>query len=221
MTLSAHQVSYLPWLGYFHKMAHCDLFVVLDDVPLSGVDKDNWVNRCVIAGPGGQTILTVPVRRKHGVVIRDIAIDGERWVQKHRKALVQTYPKWSCLSRLPKPWMYLSDVHESTLLLANTLGVGKAWTWQSRHPTPGLAGEDMLLALCKHFNADRFLFGRNGRDYVTPEKWRAAGIEPVYQDFKVPEYDRRGPPATRILSIVDAIANVGLEQTRDIIERRT
>ena len=224
MTLSAHQPCYLPWLGYFYKLAHCDLFVVLDDAPLRGVDKDNWVNRVWISGPPGDTLLTVPLRRKGhaGEPIRSIEVDGDRWVVKHRRALAQTYTHalhrfQLAFSELSCEWWNTAaKLQASAWQLAAWLNIPTQVTWQSWHASSG-HGEDMLLDLCRHFNADRFLFGRNGCNYVTFEKWKRAGIEPVFQNFLVPEYPRLGPPTMRILSTVDAIANVGMEHTREII----
>ena len=31
-TMAMHQPNYVPWLGYFHKLARCDTFVHLDTV---------------------------------------------------------------------------------------------------------------------------------------------------------------------------------------------
>lgn len=216
MTLSAHQPSYLPWLGLFHKLAHCDSFIVLDDVEMSGKDKNNWCNRCVIAGPGGETMLTVPLRHRHGKRIREIEVNGDRWMEKHRKALDFTYPRHNYGSLIQPPVAHASDVHKTTVMLAELLRITTPMVLQSEHPTEA-TGEDMLLGYCRMFGADRFLFGAMGRDYVTLSKWERAGIAPIFSDFTVPEYERRGPKPTRILSVVDAIAHVGIERTREMV----
>ena len=42
MILAAHQPQYLPWLGYLHKIASADVFLILDDVQYK---KNKWQNR--------------------------------------------------------------------------------------------------------------------------------------------------------------------------------
>jgi hypothetical protein len=168
--------------------------------------------------------LTVPVRRRAGATIRETEIDGTAWLDRHTKALEQTYAR--------APFVKHASIPAQMSVLASRRTVADLWVTAQLvmlgldlHPGVVLAsetgvdgrGEDRLLALCRKYNADRFLFGRNGRDYVTMDKWRVAGIEPVFQDFTVPEYPRRGPKPTRILSIIDCIANAGLAYTREVV----
>jgi hypothetical protein len=205
-------------MGYFAKIASCDLFLVLDDVALSGVDGENWVNRVWVSGPAGDVLLTVPLHRHAGNAIRTIEVDGERWVEKHIRTLTQSYARalyrYQLVFRdIVFPCDTAAGVWGTAARLCELLGVHKRVKLQSVHPVRG-AGEDMLLEYCRMFRADRFLFGSGGRAYVTPEKWAAAGIEPVFQSFAVPEYR---PGLTRILSTVDAIAHVGVRKTREMI----
>src|SRR3546814_3690829 len=57
MIVAIHQPNYLPWLGYFHKIARADVFVFLDDVQFS---KNGYTNRVRILGDGAARWLTIP-----------------------------------------------------------------------------------------------------------------------------------------------------------------
>src|SRR5918996_3753972 len=58
MIVAIHQPHYLPWLGYLHRMAQADLFIVLDHVQF---ERRNHQNRSQIRLNGEAHWLTVPV----------------------------------------------------------------------------------------------------------------------------------------------------------------
>ena len=61
MILTAHQPTYLPWLGLFHKIALADKFCFFDDVQYQPKD---WNNRNKIKFSNGkENWLSVPVKR--------------------------------------------------------------------------------------------------------------------------------------------------------------
>ena len=61
MIVTAHQPSYLPWLGYFNKISQSQIYVFLDHVLPS---KGDWVNRVKIKTNSGAKYLTVPIVKK-------------------------------------------------------------------------------------------------------------------------------------------------------------
>src|ERR1700730_2689424 len=42
--VAIHQPNFLPWLGYFDKLARCDMFVLLDSVQFPK-RNGTWMNR--------------------------------------------------------------------------------------------------------------------------------------------------------------------------------
>ena len=58
MKVAIHQPHFLPWLGYLHRMAQADLFVLLDHVQF---ERRNYQNRTMIRMNGEARWLTVPV----------------------------------------------------------------------------------------------------------------------------------------------------------------
>jgi len=62
MIISAHQPAYNPWLGYFHKLLLCDVFVIMDDVQF---EKNSFINRNKIFSKPEGTMLTIPCSMKN------------------------------------------------------------------------------------------------------------------------------------------------------------
>src|SRR5262249_54185258 len=84
------QPTYLPYLGYFDLIAQADVFVLLDDVQF---ERKSWQQKNRIAGPGGETMLSVPVRKQPlQTLIRDIEIDDDKpWRAEHLAAIETAY----------------------------------------------------------------------------------------------------------------------------------
>src|SRR4051812_47529501 len=58
MIFAAHQPGYLPWLGYFHKLACCDVFVLSDQLQFS---NNFFQHRNRVKIDRGAVWLTVPL----------------------------------------------------------------------------------------------------------------------------------------------------------------
>ena len=86
-TMAMHQPNYVPWLGYFHKLASADWFVHLDAVQFPRGQSFAARNR--IKTPNGAAWLTVPVSRPHGrdgrVAYDEIGFADAGWRDKHLK----------------------------------------------------------------------------------------------------------------------------------------
>src|SRR5690348_1614998 len=69
--VAIHQPNYIPWLGYFFKIAHVHQFVFLDTVAFS---HGSLVNRNTIKTSTGPAWLTIPVRTsgRFGQLIREV-----------------------------------------------------------------------------------------------------------------------------------------------------
>ena len=52
VTVAIHQPNYFPYLGFFHKLVRCDVFVILDNVQFN---RGGFVNRNRIKTAGGVT----------------------------------------------------------------------------------------------------------------------------------------------------------------------
>jgi hypothetical protein len=97
MILTIHQPEFLPLLGYFHKMAAADLYVVLDSVQY---EKNYFQNRNKIRvdSTDGWAWITVPVLTKDRStqLIRQVELHPsiiKRQQTKNWKTIEQSYKK--------------------------------------------------------------------------------------------------------------------------------
>jgi hypothetical protein len=222
MTLSAHQPAYLPYLGYFDKMVRADIFVILDDVQF---ERNSFINRNLIRVGDEAIWLTVPLKmRGHlGKVIRQMeVIDDNEWVRYHLTKIEEGYEKAPFFWEMPEVvfnhvrHIGYGGIGEINFWAAHILEQEEKCYLQSEI---GVHGEkqELVLNLCRHFGADKFLFGALGRDYVDVEYFRANGVEPLFQDFTCPVYPQMGTGFIPNLSVIDALFNVGIEETRKLL----
>lgn len=213
-TLAAHQPQYLPWLGYFDKMAQVDVFVLLDNVQFK---KNEWQNRNRIKGPSGPQWLTVPVRHKFPQSIAEVRVrESEPWRRKHLRALETNYGKAPSFDDempalqavLERPWSELAQLNiELVRLMARRLGIDTEIRLGSEfaaraHPTL------RLVDLCIALGADTYLSGAGG-DYLEREAFTDADIELRFQAYGHPVYPQLWGAFEPYLSIVDLLMNCG------------
>jgi hypothetical protein len=73
--VACHQPNFLPWLGYFAKLARSDRFVLLDRVQFPRTSRGTYTNRVQLLIGGQPAWLTVPVVREGVQAIGDVRID--------------------------------------------------------------------------------------------------------------------------------------------------
>lgn len=219
MILSAMQPCYLPWLGFFNKIVNSDLFVLLDDVQF---EKGSYINRVQIKTAQGPHWLTIPVgsdsyRKK----IREVCASDATWGYKHA---INTHDAYHRAAYYHEPKSVSQQIDLFTILMGNYAECQRIFQWHTPvvlNSWIDLGGEkqDLIINLCKHYNADAFLFGAKGRDYVDVDYFKSQGIEPLFQDFKCIEYPQQwGGDFIPGLSVIDALFNVGPEKTLDLIK---
>ncbi|MGW7327105.1 WbqC family protein [Streptomyces sp. NPDC054840] len=169
--LVAHQPAYLPWPGYFSRLADADELVLLDHVQFT---ERGWQNRNYIRGTAGPVRLTVPVRRHFGQSIIDTRIADGAWAGRHWRSLAQTYgraPHWAehrdALEALYlTPWTHLAPLNEELLrLMLDAFGLPLPMVRTSDLPPAGRQ-TDMLIDLCRERGATRLRVGTGALAYL-------------------------------------------------------
>src|ERR1700722_1879139 len=175
LTLSAHQPAYLPWLGYFHKIAQADVFVYLDSVQF---EKNSFINRNQIKTPQGALWLTIPVKTKGHTSgsLRTTAIDDSQpWRSRHLRSIEMNYrraprfdecfPKIEAMLTIRETNLAEYCLHQLRFWLGE-LGISDAHVVRSSELPIASSKSDLVLDLCRHFGAQRYLSGALGRDYL-------------------------------------------------------
>lgn len=218
MTVVAiHQPQYLPYLGFFHKIAHCDVFVVLDDVQFQ---KSGFQNRNRIKTSESWQWLTVPVLQKSGQLIKDVRINDEvTWQRKHWSALTTNYASATYFGEysndlqpiLNAEWKGLGDLNFALMQWA--MKVLNIDTPIERSSTMEIAGEgtSRLIRICQKLKASRYLSGPGGKNYMDMDAFRQSSIDVIWQDFRSPVYQQQFPGTQFVpdLSVLDALFNCG------------
>lgn len=192
MMLSAHQPSYMPWLGYVDKLCSCDIFVSMDDVEFS---KNSMYARNKILMNGKETILTVPtLASSKGKPIKEVEICDDKWRGKHLKMISQAYSKSKRYENVmpevekiySKKWKWLAELnHEILFLIKSLFGISSEIKIASEYGFPRGKSE-RLIEYCRAFGANSYLFGQNGKKYADLESFRKNGIAVKFQEFKCP-----------------------------------
>ena len=230
--ISIHQPSYLPWLGYFHKMAVSDTFVILDHVQL---EKGSFTNRNKILQPDGREMwLTIPVLTKENSKqpINQVLInDKVTWCRKHSHSIRVNYsrtPYWSAaeyghavreMFRLLDSfdWKDLATILIfSSIYLSRMLGLDVN-TKNSSDYDPPLAKtkSDLVLEICLREGADIYFSGALGKGYLEENKFKKAGIKIIYQSYNSSAYEQHQLKQREgfhdKMSIIDLLLNCGKE----------
>lgn len=227
MIVAIHQPNFLPWLGYFYKIAQCDVFVLLDNVQYT---KNSFINRNKIKTSQGVMWLTVPVKTKglFGQLIKDVEINNMvDWRKKHLGTLEANYRKarffepifqglktiyftddWSKLCELNirlLEWVLSLLELEKKLVRASNLNVEGEST-------------QLLINIVKKVGGNIYLSGFGGSKYQEEELFKREGIKLQYYEFSHPIYPQLWSDFVPNLSIIDLLFNCEPESL-DIILR--
>ncbi len=215
MIMSAHQPAYLPWLGYFDKIKRSDIFVFLDTVQY---EKNSFTNRNKIKTKDGEIWLSIPViktdhfdKKMNEMPI----VQNSKWQRKHLNSIMLSYSKsrnfkdlFPKLQELYKKdfdnivdatwehllfWLDILDIH-TKIIKSSSLDVHSKKS-------------DLVLDLCKAVNADYYISGKLGRNYIELDKFEQSGIQVEFQDYRHPVYNQLFGDFVPYMGIVDFAMN--------------
>lgn len=209
------QSNYVPWKGYFDLIGSADVFILYDIVQFT---KNDWRNRNRIRTPQGATWLTIPVSTAghFGQRIDEVEVSDARWPKKHWRAIETSYGRAPCFDEIAvtlRP-LYERAAEEKLLTRINELFLRTLATMVGIATPIVRATDDLppdrvdrLVTLCERHGARRYLTGHAAGSYLDESRFRNAGIEIDWMDYRgYPEYRQCwAPPFVHEVSLIDLL----------------
>jgi hypothetical protein len=212
--LAAHQPNYAPYLGFLHKAAHADVFVVQDDLKYI---KNDFGNRNRVQSEDSWRWLTIPLHANNTSLFNTATAANPGWKAEHANILRSKYRTAAHSAALAEVVELIaaekSDVLSEVALslmhhLFTKFQVDVPVVVQSDLGLPGFENPNSrLIALCERFECDVYISGLGGRAYIDEEQWATSGIRLEWSDYEARPYDRGSAPWLPNLSALDAVAH--------------
>jgi hypothetical protein len=227
--IAIHQPEFLPWLGFFYKMSLAEEYIVFDHVQFK---KRYFENRNrIVSSQGAVSWVGVPVISKGRYIqaIKEVEIDNSHnWKKKLITTVEHYYSKSTYFKRYFEEFRTIIDDFNGNLLIDLNLSLIHFFrkhlhiTCPMRFSSDILEsgeerrGSDLILQLCLLANAQVYLCGPSGRDYLKLEEFSKSGIAIEWIDYQHPRYEQLSKTFVPYMSTLDLLFNHG-EMSSEIL----
>lgn len=225
-TIAIHQPNYIPWLGYFYKIAQVDTFVFLDTVQYSNKGMHDFH---YIKNPQGRFRLKIPVKFAFGDNIVDVQLNNAlNWRESHLKQIEVNYKKapfykdvFADLSELFKANDKLMVDFNIRIIefIARKFGINTKFVKSSELDIESLDKNERIYGICNTLNATVYYSGTGAVVYQNEDDFRERGIELKYSTFQSFEYPQFWGEFESNISIIDYLMHCGYDWER-IVENQ-
>lgn len=228
MRATIHQPDFMPWFGFFNKIAKVDTWILLDHVENNPRDAAFWGRRVRVLVNGQPTWLSIPLRRPStpeviGIPIREMSInlDERKSLEKSLRTVQMAYAKAPNYGRhiaLIEEYFMSSEpslVVRNMRFIRSVLELFDVRTAIVESSSLGLQtrGTQLLVDLLKAVNAEAYLCGGGASGYQKDEMFSVNHIFLEYNRFEHPVYPQlRSELFVPGLSIIDALFNVSFDK---------
>ena len=216
VSVAIHQPNYLPFIGFFQKMALSDIFVILDSVQFS---KDSYTQRTKIRTKDGWIWLTIPISKNYSFSqIQDIFLpDAIKWQKKHKMSLLSNYSNCEFVDKkfidnyYSEKFKTLEEFNEHGIFyLKNKFDIKTDILKSSElNIDNSLKSTDLLINIAKNVGADTYISGSGGAKYLDECKFTSNNIKLKYFKFESFEYSQRWKGFEPFMSAIDLLFNCG------------
>ena len=234
MKVAMMQPTFLPWLGYFELISKADKFIFLDDFQLVYLSYHrrnrlfinkgivDWYSTSVEKGRDGLKLLN-----------KTILNPNNDWKQKLCRRMDMNYKKTPFYKTYGEALKEIILANHENLAVQNICiikylcsvfkyKVEFACSSDNKYDT---ARSERNLDMLRYYGADVYLSARGSFDYMKDEElFPVDDIEVLFQNFECKPYPQQSSIDGEFypyLSTVDALFNIGAEETKRLIDNGT
>jgi hypothetical protein len=194
MNVTIHQPEHLPWTGFFHKMMCADLYVYLDHVQYR---KGYFQNRNkIVNAQGAVAWATVPLKSGNmNEPIKDKKI-SQGYSKKYLALIESSYKKSKYFDKYFDKFKVIILSEHRNLVDLN-LDIIDFFRRELKINTPTIRSSsleiysiksDMILDICLSQNADSYISGPSGLNYLDLDSFDNNDIEMLIHQYTPPTY---------------------------------
>lgn len=215
MIVSIHQPDYIPYIGYFYKIACSDIFVFLDDVQFSNDNMHHW-NR--IKTPQGEHRLKIPVEYKFGDRINQVRTKDElNWKEKHLKIIQMNYMRAPAFREIFPNFRELLMTSYDSLAEMNVqinkwicAGLGlRPKYYRTSEMQLLTVKEQRVIDICLAVGGKTYISGNGARAYQVDQHFTEKGVTLQYTNYHPFAYKQLWKEFIPNMSIMDYLFNYG------------
>ena len=225
--ICVYQPNVFPPLHYFNRIMNSDVWIMLDDVQLN---KKVGQTRIPLKVNGREHNFIVPVLGGNRINIKDAYIAyNQDWISKFQSTLSHAYGKCPYYKTMCSAAVeYIShhqQMNSSFKLFCEqfTISLLRQLGWQGDVvSSAGLAADmkssERIAEMVYQLNGTHYIGGGKGfEQYVDLAHFRNRNLSIIVQDWACPAYSQSKGAFVPNLSILDLMANVSLDQCRELL----
>jgi hypothetical protein len=221
-----YQPNIFPPLHYFNRIMNSDVWVMLDDVQLN---RKVGQTRFSLKVNDKEHTITVPLLGGNRVMINDAAIPYSHWTAKLQKTLEHAYgrsPFYEIVRTVAIEYIELhrrkntdfkpfcEQFSSDMLRVLGWQGDVISSTGLAEH----LKASERMAEIAYLLKGTHYVCGNEGfQQYLNLDHFQSRKLTIMVQEWKCPEYPQSKGVFVQNLSILDLIANVGLDRAKELL----
>lgn len=229
MKVAIHQPNFLPWMGYFYKIAQCDTFVFFEDVEYT---KRSFIRRVKIHKPhkvNEDKYLIVPLQKHSDFA--DISelklLSDSNWQRRIKAQIHQSYGKAPFYTQLESildtfftgKWStdsFSNFSSEIILHVSTILELDCEWVYSTNLDVKKHKAE-ANIEIIEKVGGSEYVSGLGAKKYQTEEQYQENGIQLIYSNYPSHISNQNLPSHFVNKSVISYLAWYGIEQIQELI----